>query len=361
MKLYKYLLLIPPLFAIQSCSREVGEDPNASAALKPRIAGVSLITRGGAGDANAIRILGIYAVNKNAGETFYGTSPAGTSRKYTLNNGSATPDGEALWLNQEQAIIFSWHPVPAGVSVTSGGNGTAPVPTITIPASAIIPAQTISAAKADNLYDFALPSNDYMYGVKYDNSQPTETDKYLSIQPVADNGHQSATTPAVPPVGHEVSIGLKHAFAQVSFIIKKSDAYKSMAKVTKVTHTRQMPALKADNTTTMNLTDGALKSLADVAEVTYSYTFDDAVAPTLSTIPQITLTNYVIPYGTTAKQSTLVVTVDGKEMTLLPYTDPVWTAGNIYTYTIIINPTGLTLDGFNITGWNDEQRPDVNV
>ena len=361
MKLYKYLLLIPPLLAIQSCSKEIGEDPKAPVGLEPRIAGVSLITRGGASDAKAIETLGIYAVNKKSGEITYGTSPTGTYRKYKLESGPAKPDGdtETLWLNQEQAIIFSYHPIVSGVAVTAGGNGTTPVPTITIQASAIAPTQNISEAKDNNIYDFALPVNDYMYGVEYDNNQSSEANKYLSTQPIADNGHQLGD---VTPKGRAVAIGLKHAFAQVSFIVKRGDAYKGAAKVTKVTHTRNMPTLNADNATTMNLTDGALNTLADATEITYSYTFNDGVAPTLSSISGgITLTNYVIPYSSTTEQSKLVVTVDGKDMTLLPYTDPAWEAGNIYTYTIIINPTGLTLDGFNITGWDDESLPNVDV
>lgn len=109
MKLYKYLLLITPLFVIQSCSKETGEDPKAPVGLEPRIAGVSLITRGGAGNATDINTLGIYAVNKKSDETTYGTSPTGTYRKYKLDSGTAKPDGDAetLWLNQEQAIIWT--------------------------------------------------------------------------------------------------------------------------------------------------------------------------------------------------------------------------------------------------------------
>lgn len=362
MKLYKYLLLITPLFVIQSCSKETGEDPKAPVGLEPRIAGVSLITRGGAGNATDINTLGIYAVNKNSDETTYGTSPSGTYRKYKLDNGIANPDGDAetLWLNQEQAIIFSYHPIVSEVNVTAGGSSANPVPTITIPAAAITPTQTITVAKDNNIYDFALPVNDYMYGVEYDDNQSAEAKKYLSTQPIADNGHQIQG--GATPRGRAVAIGLKHAFAQVSFIVKRGDTYQGAAKVTKVTHTRNMPTLKPDNTTTMNLTDGALNNLEDAAEVTYSYTFNDDVAPILSAISEgITLTNYVIPYSTTTNQSNLVVTVDGKDMTLLPYTDPAWEAGNIYTYTIIINPTGLTLDGFNIAGWGDESLPDVNV
>lgn len=356
MKLYKYLLLITPLFAIQSCSREIGEDPKAPVGLEPRIAGVSLITRGGASDAKDIKTLGIYAVNKKSGETTYGTSPAGTYRKYKLNNGTATPDTEPLWLNQEQAIIFSYHPV---VSSAPTSTSTPLAPTIPVQASAIVSSQTITQNNNNNIYDFATAENDYMYGVKYDDSKPSEPEKYLSEQPIADNGHQPADGPT--PNGPKVAIGLKHAFAQVSFIIKRAQTYKGTAKVTQVTHTRNMQALKADNTTIMNLTDGVLGNLADATDITYSYTFNDGVAPILSTVDQITLTNYVIPNSNTAAQSKLVVTVDGKEMTLPSYTDPEWKAGNIYTYTIVINPTGLALEGFNITGWTDSSLPDVNV
>lgn len=356
-KNYIVLLVLSSFFC--SCNKEAGEgtDPNAPVGLDARIAGVSLITRGGAAEAKDISSLGIYAVNKASKENVYGNAPAGTYCAYKIKGGIASPSeaNAPLWLCQEQAIIFSCHPAPTPpAAITSNGLGQDPIPTVTIPKDAIILVQADIATKDDNVYDFAKPENDYMYGVAYDNTQSPEASKYLTTQPVADNGHATATN--TNPAGPTVAIGLKHAFAQIKLVISKGDSYQGDAKITKVEYTRKMKTLKEGST--MGLKDGVLANTSAAASATYSFTFaGQGVATAAAAGSPVTLVNYVLPND--AASSTFTVTVDGKDMTMEYKNDPKWDAGAIYTYTLTINGTGLALSGFTVVGWGDESQSDI--
>lgn len=357
---YIVLFLALPLFC--SCSKEAGEEvnPNAPAGLDARIAGVSLVTRGGAATASDISTLGIYAVNSVSTETAYGTAPSGTYCEYKIDKGVASPKDAAapLWLYREKATIFSCHPAPSSASdIASGGTAADPVPTVKIPAAAIGHTQSAIATVSGNVYDFADAAHDYMYGVAYDDTKSSEAAKYLATQPVADNGHAGTGTS-----GPKVAIGLKHAFAQIKLIISKDAAYKGDAKITQVTYTRKMKTLKSDGSTTMSLKDGTLANTADLADKVCSFAFaaSGGVATTEATgdkAAPVILVNYVLPNA--ASKSTFSVTVDGKAMTMQHDGDPKWEAGNIYSYTITIKPTGLVLTGFTVIAWKDESQPDI--
>lgn len=385
MKLNKYLLLLISFSAFMSCSKEIGEDPEAPkgpVALDPHIAGVSLTTRGGAANAEDINTLGIYAVpvttsGTNAADL--GTpTPTSSYHLYKLVNGNATPSDVAntLWLELYKVTIYSFHPAGAAdvTPVTPGGTSEAPIPTITIPASAITAEQTGITKKDDNNYDFAKTENDYMYGVAYDENKTNDGNSpYLAKQPIANNGYASGDVLNPNVCGPEIAIGLKHAFAQIRFILKKSSSYGGEAIVTNVTYKRNLQTLigklkeeTADPTTgerlpiTMNLTDGKLNNLAEAAETTYSYIFADQDVKATNDENTIKLTNYILPNSSTG--STITITVDGKEMTLTRQGDSEFEAGNIYTYNIVINPTGLTLSGFIVSGWGDDQKqPDITI
>lgn len=351
-----YLLFLVTLSVLGSCTREAGEDPNTPAALEARIAGVSLITRGGAANATAISSLGIYAVNVTAGEKIYGTAPAGTQCTYKLVNGVASPNGDAqtLWLNLEKATIFSFHPASTSTAITAGGDATTPNPTITIPATAITSVKTSIAGSGKTDFDFAEAGNDYMYGVKYDGSKPSGQE-YLTAQPIADNGR------ATGAAGQNVNIGLKHVFAQIKLEIKKGD-YPGATQVSSVSYTRKMKTLASNGTTTMSLKDGALTNLAAAADITYSYTFSTYPVPGTgeSGSPAMTITNYVVP-NADKPESSVTIIVDGKTMTMAHKTEVAWEAGCIYTYTIQINGTGLNLEGIDIVPWNDNQQSGVTI
>lgn len=332
-----------------SCSKEAAEDPEAPAALEARIGGVSLITRGGAADVNVLSTLGIFAVNKVAGETNYGVAPAGFYGKYTLTAGVAAPAdvSQTVWLQLQKATIYSFYPAATPLAE---GTADAPDPKITVPASAITLAPVIAAStKADQL-DFALAENDYMYGVAYQSSAATEADKFLSVQPVADNGH-TADGSVINQSGRQVAIGLKHAFAQVKLFIQKGDDYKGTAKLTGVQYKRNMPTLSA--TTKMSLKDGSLSGLSAAADVVYKYDLSGLTTP-LYASTDIAITNYVVPSA--VAKSTLTVEVDGKAMVLENNSEVAWKPGFIYVYTICIHPTGLELAGFNVVSWDTSKQ-----
>ena len=354
-----YIALLSLSLALLSCSNEIGEDPNAPVALNPHIAGVSITTRGGASeDAKNISTLGIYAVNATSGEISYGQAPAGTYCAYKLSNGVASPatEGQPLWLSQETATIFSFHPIKSGVSVTSGGDATTPNPTIPVPQDAIPLMKDNQTGLNLKTFDFADAGNDYMYGVEYKEAN-TDPNKFLTTQPKANNNHSKAGE-AVP--GPSVNIGLKHAFAQIKLIFRKGD-YVGECKISSITYKRNMQAIATTGGTTMSLKDGTLSGLADATDVTYTCSFASLSYPVPGTTDAdvVSYVNYVVPTTTTAgNQSTITITVDGK---LMPVTcsEVAWTAGTIYSYTIKINGTGLELTGIRMVPWKEETQGNI--
>lgn len=356
MKPYKYLFLpflILPLAT--SCGKE--EPLDGPVSLNPNVAGVSL-TRGGINDVAGLKAIGIYAVNneedKDANSNHkntYGTWPAGTYGKYTKDaQGSFKPDAQptdqTIWLNLDRATIFACHPA-ADVTAGKNADDTKAVPTIQVPKQSIV-FEYASLTGTNN--DFASANNDYMYGVEYSSNtfQPT--------QPIATNG-RAAGSPSP-----NVNIGFKHAFTQIKLVISKNENYQGNCIVSKVTYTRNIPTL--GSTTKMQLTDGKLIDLEAASSKTYSYVYGTPAAITGTN--KLTFTNYAIPYYEALtedqKTSTITVKVDGKEMTIENKNEVAWEAGNIYTYTISIHPTGLQFSGINIVGWDSKTDiPNTNI
>lgn len=359
MKPYNYLLL--PLMAISllaSCSKD--DDIDNPVSLSMHIAGVS-VTRAAVNQASDLKNVGIYAVNAESGENKYGNRPTGTYGEYeTKTEGGITsltplqaPTDQTIWLNSEKAIIFCCHPAPANGSadITNDPNvvTTNVVPTAPVLTSAI--EYTLSAAsKTGTNFDFTKPENDYMYGVEF------KSDQYLATQPYANNGNNMSGGNNNP--GPKVSLGLKHVFAQLRIVIKKDESYKGNAEVTSVSYTSNIPVL--GSTTRMKLTDGSLLNLENssyTAEKKYQYTL--SANATTNENKTITITNYAIPCE--SQQAAIIsLTVDGKDMSVACNSQ--WVKGQIYTYTVVINPTGLELTGINVVAWADSSTiPDTTI
>lgn len=361
MKPYRYLLLTTLSLSLFACSKEDGGDepiidPNTPVALSPQIASVALTKA--AATSSDVKAIGLYAVNNASGETHYGSNGQGTYGQYTLQDGSLKPASAShtIWLSMQQARVYSYHPATASNQITVSGSSPSYTYTIPVPANAIVYTQTIPNASS---LDFTTPQTDYMYGVAYN----TSTKTFSSDQPIADNGHAPAGSPT--PKGPTINIGLKHAFCQVALKFKKNDDYVGPCNLTKITYSRSMPTLKADNTSTMNLADGTLANLTAAATATpvkYEYTTTQGVA---ATTEGIEIVNYGIPFASNAPNITpanLTITVDGKEMTLSDISDGgEWKPGHKYTYTISIHGTGLKLDGFNVVGWVNESSDNTNT
>lgn len=348
-------IALPVLFSslFLSCSHEVGgenpelpENPDAPVGLTAEVAGIAL-TRGGM-EEGSLDAISLYAVNHVSGESTYGARPAGTPGRYTKQTDSKFLPADAtstIWLNHEQATIYSCY--PAG-TIAQGGMETTPVPTLAVPSGTIVYKPTIPNTATRTDLDFAKPETDYMYGVAYDNSQNNEADKYTTNQPVASNGRGS--TPYTPD-SSKVSIGMKHAFSQISLIITKKEDYKGEAHVTAVSYRRSIPVLTTESK--MQLTNGDITG-TNTTDTTYSYNLSGLSTPlkiATKGTDDITITNYALPCSGNTNQSTITLTVDGKQMSLENKNEPAWERGKINTYTIAIGPTGLELSGFTVVNW----------
>lgn len=324
-------LLLAGLLAACSSEKGQGSEPiepvDTPAKLQVQIADVEITTRSGAGSATDLsdKEIVLYAVNKNSGETDYGTAPTGTSATYKVSGSTAVPatTGGDLWLTDEVATIYAGY--PSGV-VTSGASS----PTILVPENTIVLEPSVAG---DNLeIDFTTVEKDYMYGVSYAGNQ------FGSSQPEASNGKVAMESPS------SISFGFKHAFAQIKLIVSIGD-YNGTGTITKLEYNRKMPLLKGGSK--MNLEDGKITDTEEIVSRSYIYNMSRTVATgkTLSVI------NYALPCAASA--STISLTVDGKEMSVKFDGDAEWTAGMIYAYTVMINNTGLELTGFNLVGWAD--------
>lgn len=361
MKSYRYLLLATLSLILFACSGEDGEDkpiidPDIPVALSPQIADIAL-TKATATSSD-IKAISLFAVNNTEGETFYGANGEGTYGKYTLQSGSLKPGtaDQTIWLNMQQAKIYSYFPATDNNGITKGGEDSPCTYTIKIPATAISYSRQVTNVSS---LDFTTPQTDYMYGVAYN----TTTNTFMTDLPVADNGHAATGTPKGP----SIAIGMKHAFCQVVLKFKKNTDYVGSCNLTKVTYSRSIPTLDTTGETTMNLANGTLANLigANTATpVNYEYTVASGVTVTVPT-DGIEFINYGIPFASGTANVTdanLTVTVDGKEMTLQNISDEgKWLAGYRYTYTISIHGTGLKLDGFNIVGWLNESSDNTNT
>lgn len=369
MKQTIYLLLLLPLLAAQSCSKEIGgEEESGPVSLSPRIAGISL-TRAGIDDAKDIDAIGFYAVGKQDDtDNTYGTFPTGTYRKYIRQeaNGHNTfvpaEEAQTLWLKPEKdATIFSCHPAPVNGSdivdaSTLKDDGTEITPAPAVPASAVpvisIPSAVINLTPTlptGGNTDFADPKNDYMYGVTYTESAGEESTKYGTSQPVANGTRTGGTVNQSGPI---VAIGLKHAFTQIRLVIKKGETYPATATVSEVKYTRSMRTLTAN--AKMKLTDGTFLGATEAAAYTYNLiSGGNSGKPIASTLEKdnLIITSYALPC--VAAASTISLTVDGKTMSIKYDGDPAWLAGKIYTYAVTINGTGLSFSGVSVVSWNN--------
>lgn len=347
MKPYRSLLWMWMAVASFSCSKEAAEDPETPAALEVRVGGVSLITRAGIDDVNDVSHLGVFAVNKVAGETDYGVAPEGFYGKYKLTSGVAAPEdpSQTVWLQLQKATIYSFHPA---LTPIPEGTASAPDPKIAVPASAIPMAPAIPALATADQLDFALAENDYMYGVAYNSAGTTEAEKFPDVQPVADNGHTDDGS-RLNISGREVAIGLKHAFAQVILNIQKGDTYQGEAVVSRVEYQRNMCSVSAN--TKMSVKTGTFEGMESLAQRSYVYDLSGLNTPLRASSTGIPIVNYAMP-NTDKSRSVIRVTVDGKPMILENNSEVAWQAGIIYTYTLRIIPTGLELAGFNVMSWD---------
>ena len=335
------LVLSCPACTEQDAPRvDTGTGTESTAALQLSMAGLEVVPDAAREATTTTPLyngtMGVYLQGTLYGETtaYTFTSEDGSTGTVTLPEG-----GKAPLLYAETATIYAGYPYTDN-SIAPATNDIGNHPTLAISASAINYAPTIEAGTR---LDFTSTANDYMYGVKYtDNGFTTD-------QPTANFKSPSVT------------IGLKHAFSQIQFVIIKGTGYYQTGNISSITYTRDgAPRLQADNGSAMNLHDGSITTTAASASGNALYTFDlsnkkDLTATTdVGSTPYI-LTTYALPCEKTAtatQTSTFTITVDGKEMKAdLSTLSQVWEAGKKYVYTFRFGPTGMALVGVEIKGW----------
>ena len=341
---------------------DTGTGTESTAALQLSMAGLEVVPDA-AREATTTTPLYSGTMGVHLQGTLYGETTAYTFTSNDGNTGTVTPaSGTAPLLYAETATIYAGYPyIPANSAADAGYNQILRVaqndnspfaardgesyPAFAISTDAINYAPAISgdAGDASDL-DFTSAATDYMYGVKYtDNGFTTE-------QPTANFKNASVT------------IGLKHAFSQIQFVIIKGTGYYQAGNISSITYTRDgAPKLQADNGSAMNLHDGSITTTAASASGNALYTFDLsnktglAATTDVGSTPYI-LTTYALPCKETAtatQTSTFTITVDGKDMQAdLSTLSQVWEAGKKYVYTFRFGPTGMTLVGVAIKGWD---------
>lgn len=321
---------------------DTGTGTESTAALQLSMAGLEVVPDAAREAATTTPLysgtMGVYLKGTLYGET---TAYTFTSDEQG-NTGTVTPASGATapLLYAETATIYAGYPYTDS-SITPATNDIENHPTLAINTDAINYAPTIEAGTG---LDFTSTAIDYMYGVKY-----TANSGFTTDQPTA-NFKQP-----------QVTIGLKHAFSQIQFVIIKGTGYYKAGNISSITYTRDgAPKLQADNGSAMNLHDGSITTTAASASGTALYTFDlsnktDLAATTeVGSTPYI-LTTYALPCEKTAtdtQTSTFTITVDGVEMQAdLSTLSQAWEAGKKYVYTFRFGPTGMTLVGVAIKGW----------
>ena len=271
--------------------------------------------------------------------TLYGETTAYTfTSDEQGNTGTVTPTSGATapLLYAETATIYAGYPYTDN-SIAPATNDIGNHPTLAISTSAINYAPTIEAGTG---LDFTSAATDYMYGVEYANGG------FTTDQPTANFKSPSVT------------IGLKHAFSQIQFVIIKGTGYYQTGNISSITYTRDgAPKLQADNGSRMNLHDGSITGTEASTSGVALYTFDlsnrkDLTATTDADSTPYILTTYALPCATATQTSTFTITVDGVEMKAdLSTLSQAWEAGKKYVYTFRFGPTGMTLVGVEIKGW----------
>ena len=320
---------------------DIGNGTESTAALQLSMAGLEVVPDA-AREATTTTPLYSGTMGVYLKGTLYGETTAYTFTSNDQGNtGTVTPASGATapLLYAETATIYAGYPYTDN-SIALATNDIGNHPTLAISTSAINYAPTIEAGTG---LDFTSTATDYMYGVKYTH------DGFTIEQPTANFKNA------------EVTIGLKHAFSQIQFVIIKGTGYYQAGNISSITYTRDgAPKLQADNGSRMNLDDGSITATAASASGTALYTFDlskktDLAATTeVGSTPYI-LTTYALPCKKTAtdkQASTFTITVDGVEMKAnLSTLSQIWAAGKKYVYTFRFGPTGMALVGVEIKGW----------
>lgn len=141
----------------------------------------------------------------------------------------------------------------------------------------------------------------------------------------------------------------KHALAKLSFSVTKG-TYNGTGNITGIELTSASSKLLAGDAGVMKLVDGSISGLSKATSLKL------VAAQLLSASPSVLPTGLVAPVANLDQTPDIkiIVTVDNKPMSIaLPVTTiKAWEAGKIYTYTITVNGTELSINNtVTVTDW----------
>lgn len=321
--LIKGLVFISVIF---SCSRTGSlEEIYDDSLLQVKVVEMQLVSKADISETNNV---GVLALNSEIDQTGYGKN--GVTGIYGIE-GSVV---EGISLLNEKAVIYSHQPLSNSLTVDNG------IPYIPISLSSIKQEYIVTPTQISPII-FFTEGDDYKYGVTY-RADAAEGERFMSTQPFAISHGKEAIN-----VGsQEVTIGLKHAFAQLKLIIKKEDGIGAESNLTAFRLKRSIPKLAQESR--MNLKNGKISNVQDPIDGETAYTIglssyklamNSSMEMSLLTLPDLPRTY------------TIELDLDGKTILSEPIVDKGWEAGFIYTYQISIKAANLTIAPIEVEQW----------
>jgi len=266
---------------------------------------------------------------------------------------SSSPDiwenltADKISLTNATATVYAFYPVDAVTNpATLVGDGS----------------DAIDATLAADETSFdGTGQTDYMYGTSRAGAGTSGDPYTYAAWPQASNAATDVTSPAA--YDNKVDLYMHHALAKLSFVVNKAESYAGTGKITsiKIDSKATTKLTPLSGNFTMKVKDGTLTITGStVGPISFTPVVTDPVTDVLAnaygTPVSTTVTAYGLAIPVDVTDLTLTLTVDGKAMTAdlpaLPDSATTWTAGNNYTYTLLINGTKLEVTTVSIVNWN---------
>lgn len=374
------LLLATSLFT--ACSSDDTPDPIINPANDPDAielgitAGVALTKSAineGTDDTN-LKSIAVYA---NGSGTSYDSD--NNYALYTKNEGSWASGSDKIYLTNEVATIYGFHPAyqPDGTgyymkddgnAMTITGTGVDATINVTLFAGGNNDLKTQSTIPVSGSGILSAPGEvDYMWAI---DGSATTNSSGENKQPTASNGKKSSGAPATD--AHKVELKLKHALAMVSFKIYKDATYANTGTLTKIVLKNVSEdqvndkVLVSFQTMTMKLADGTITTGGDKSAATYTRFIGEAGTTISAEEDKESAPKYsilVLPEGSGSafdkNKVKVVFTIDGAEydVKLAPTSDTStkWEAGNNYLYTAKLTGKELSIQSVTVAAWNEQK------
>lgn len=278
------------------------------------------------------------ATNKDINVFVAGTGYTSKVAVYSFgspNWSAPVKDADKIYLSGEIATVYGYFPEITADKVD-------------------LTAKTIGIKVVD-MQDFnATEQTDYMYATGRKNEGTTELPSYT--YPLA------TATNKVNNNENNVDLYFHHALSQLSFVVKRSDSYTGTGKLTSVVLSKAAAFLTGDGL--LPLDGSKISGLTVTDKITLANSggvvlnSSDAITGVTvnGLVAPVTLPDYVISTDANDNNSIkLIFTIDDKPMCAYLSTKDVtqWEAGKIYTYTITVMGTKLSVASVCVVNWLD--------